>query len=177
MPLPISAVCGRFVGHAFPPNTALGREREVGENCVLRKRCHGVGVGLDRSAGSNAKKSCLWIDSAQTPLRVRSDPGNVIAYSPDLPSFGFELRRRDHHREIGFSTCARKGGSDVSFFAMRVFHADDEHMLGHPAFVPRHVRGDTQGKTFFPEKSICSSSAWKTRMAKKLTSLPPFRAH
>src|SRR5260370_30330003 len=143
MPLPIHALRRRFVGHAFPPNTAFGRERPVGENCVLRKRCLGVGFGIERSAGSNDKKSCLWIDSAQTPLRVRSDPGNVIAYSPDLPSFGFELRRRDHHREIGFSTCARKSARLVTFFTLRVFPAFYLHKNGHPAFLPRHVRRDT----------------------------------
>ncbi len=39
---------------------------------------------------------------------------------------------------------------------MWVFHAYDEHVLGHPAFVAGHVRGDAQGKTFLSEQRIAA---------------------
>src|SRR5437879_5323155 len=42
--LPVNALCRWLVGHAFPPNASFGSERDVGEDCVLGKSGHGVGI-------------------------------------------------------------------------------------------------------------------------------------
>src|SRR4029079_12781233 len=58
------------------------------------------------------------------------------------------------HREIRFAAGAREGSTNVSFLSLGILDANDEHVLGHPAFVARHVRGDAECKTLFPEQSI-----------------------
>ncbi len=141
-------------GHAFPPDAAIGSERSVGEDGVSRKRGHGVGIGFGGGAGSHAEKSGFRIDGAEGAIFVGANPGDVVANGPDFPAF--EALWRNEHGEIGFSAGAGEGGGNVSFFALGIFHAEDEHVLGHPAFVARDVGSDAQRETFFAEQRVAA---------------------
>src|SRR5882672_3481687 len=90
----------------------------------------------------------------QAPLSVRLDPGDVIADSPNFPAF--EPGRWDQHGEIRFAAGAGKRGRDVSFFTLWIFDADDQHVLGHPAFVTRNVGSDAQRKTFLAQQGVAA---------------------
>ena len=68
----------------------------------------------------------------------------VQTFQPSNPS------GRNQHREIRLAAGAGKRGSDVSLLALRILDADDQHVLGHPAFVTRDVRSDAQRETFLP---------------------------
>ena len=46
--LPVQALGRRLIRHAFPPHTAFRRQRDVGEDGILRQRGHGVGIVLLR---------------------------------------------------------------------------------------------------------------------------------
>ena len=63
---------GRLVGHAFPPHVAVGRQRDVGEDRVLRERRHRVRIGLVAGAGRDAEEARLRIDRVQPAVRVRA---------------------------------------------------------------------------------------------------------
>ena len=83
---PVQALGRRLVRHAFPPHAAFGRQRHVGEDRVPRQRRHRIRIGLHRRARRHAEESGLRIDRAQPAVRVRLDPGDVVAHRPDLPA-------------------------------------------------------------------------------------------
>ena len=154
--LPIDRMRWRHVRHAFPPHTAVVSERHVGENGILRKRFHRVGIGLIASARGNTKEASLRIDSSQAPVGIRLYPRNVIANGPDFPALLLEVRRRDQHGKICFATCTRESGGHISLLTLRVLHTKDQHVLSHPAFIVRHRRSDAQRKTFFTEQCVAA---------------------
>ena len=120
------------------------------------KRRHRVRIGLNGSARRDAEESGFRIDGAQPALRVRLDPGNVIADSPYLPAL--EALRWNQHGEICFSASARESGSDIGLLALRDLDADDQHVLRHPALVARHSRRNAQSEAFLAEQRVAAVS-------------------
>ena len=108
---------GRLVGHAFPPDVAVGGERDVGEDGVAGERGHGVGIGLGVGAGGDAEEAGFGVDGAEPAVGVGLDPGDVVADGPDLPAF--EACGRDQHGEVGLAAGAGEGGGDVGLLARR----------------------------------------------------------
>ena len=77
--------------------------------------------------------------------------------SPTVQTFQPSKRfRRNHHREIGFAAGAGKRRGNIGLFARGIFHAEDQHVLGHPAFIARDVGGDAQSKTFLAEQRVAA---------------------
>src|SRR5665213_4325157 len=100
--LPVEALGGGRVGHALPPDAAVGGEGDVGEDGVAGEGCHGVGIGFCRGAWSYAEEACLGVDGSKLAGSVWFNPGYVVADRPDLPSV--EASGRDHHGEVGLAT-------------------------------------------------------------------------
>ena len=48
--------------------------------------------------------------------------------------------------------------SALAVFVGRALNAEDQHVLGHPAFVARDVRRDPQRKTLLPQQRIAAIS-------------------
>jgi len=44
------------------------------------------------------------------------------------------------------------------FFALRIGHAQDEHVLGQPTLFAAHAGGDAQGQAFFAQQCIATVS-------------------
>ena len=78
---------------------------------------------------------------------MRFDPSDVVADGGDFPAI--EAFWWHQHREIGFAASAGECRCHMVFFALRIGHAQDEHVLGQPALVASHIGGDAQGKTLF----------------------------
>src|ERR1700735_4772761 len=97
---------GRFVRHAFPPDTTLVSERDIGENRIFRQGNHGVRIRAPACAGCHPEETGFRVDGIQPALCIRLDPGNVVTYRPYLPAFLLEWIRRYHHGEIGFAARA-----------------------------------------------------------------------
>ena len=159
---PVEAFGGWGVGHALPPDSALGGESYVGEDGVFREGLHRVGIGPGAGAGSYAEEAGLGVDGAELAGGVGFDPRDVVADGPDLPAI--EAFGRDHHGEVGFAAGAGEGCGDVglfglAFFVGRRFDADDEHVFGHPAFVAGDVGGDAKGEAFFAEECVAAVAA------------------
>src|SRR5215831_7035318 len=76
---PVDTLVWRLLRHAFPPHSALGSKRDIGEDAVGRQCRHCVGIGPFGRAGSDAKESSLRIDGPQLSVGVRNDPSDVIA--------------------------------------------------------------------------------------------------
>ena len=156
---PVQALRRRLVGHAFPPDAALRRERNVGEDCVPGQRRHRIGIGLGARPRRNAKEASLGIDGAQFARCVRLDPRDVVAHGPDLPAI--EALGWNQHGKIRLAAGGREGRSNVgllllSVLVRRALHTEDEHVLGHPALVASDVRSDAQRETLFPEQCIAA---------------------
>src|ERR1700722_10632092 len=116
---PVGEIGRGGVGHALPPDAALWGEGYVGEDGVFGKGRGGVGL----------------------------DPGDVVADGPDLPAV--KAGGRNHHGEVRLAAGAWEGGGDVGFFVRGRLDAEDQHVLGHPAFVASDVGGDAEGETLF----------------------------
>ena len=152
---PVEALGGRLVRHALPPDAAVGRERDVREDRVARDR---------RPSRSGWSSSTCPARRRRTPasgLIARRRPlasGLIHAMSsPTVETFqSLDAVGRDQHREVRLAAGARKRGGDVGLLAVRIFDAEDQHVLGHPALVARDVRGDAQAETLLAEQRVAA---------------------
>jgi hypothetical protein len=80
---------GRLVGHAFPPDAAFGRERDVGEDGVAGKRRHRRWDWSCRRCRARRRRIRLGIDGAQLAvssglIQAMSSP-TVQTFQPRIP--------------------------------------------------------------------------------------------
>ena len=113
------------------PDFAAGDIVVIGVNVVegTRKRVQayeGVVIAI-RNRGLNSSFIVRKISSGEGVERT------FQTYSPQIASI--EVKRR----------------GNVRLFALRILDADDQHVLGHPAFITGNVGSDAQRKTFLPE--------------------------
>ena len=90
---------------------------------------------------------------------VGLDPGDVVADGGDLPSL--EACGRDQHGEVGLAAGGGEGPGDVGLFCLACgvrgrFDAEDEHVLGHPAFVAGDIGGDAQGEALLAQQGVAA---------------------
>ena len=140
--------------HAFPPDIAVVGQRDVGEDGVLGQAAHAVRVGQHVGARSHAKVAGLGVDGAQAAVCRWFDPGDVVADGGDLPAL--KAGGRHQHGKIGLAAGAGERCRHVILFALGVGHAQNQHVLGQPAFVAAHDGGDAQRKTFFAQQGIAA---------------------
>ena len=82
-------------------------------------------------------------------IQAMSSP-TVHTFQPSKPV------GRNQHREIGLAAGAGKSRRDIGLFALRVLHAEDQHVLGHPAFVARDVGGDAQREALLTQQRVAA---------------------
>ena len=95
--VPVEALGGRLVGHAFPPDAAFGRERDVGEDRVAWQRRHRVGVGLAQVPGATPKKPASGLMARSWPwssglIQAMSSP-TVQTFQPSKPAGGMSMAK------------------------------------------------------------------------------------
>jgi hypothetical protein len=115
-----------------------------------------IAFGLDSYdvPGRDAEVAGLGIDRAEMAVGARLDPRDVVADGRDLPAL--EAGRRDQHREVGLAARARERRGDVALVARGRGHAEDQHVLGEPAFVAPHDRRDAQREAFLAEQRVAA---------------------
>ena len=150
--LPVGGPGRRLVGHALPPHVALVGERGVGEDAVAPHRVHGVGVGLVARAGSDAEEAGLGVDRVEPAVVAELHPADVVADGLGGPAGD----RRHEHRQVRLAARRREGGGDVLRLLLRVGQLEDEHVLGQPAVVAGHHRGDAQGEALLAEQGVAA---------------------
>ena len=136
--LPVNQMLGSLLGHAFPPDVAIVRESDISENGVAFYGIHGHWIAVVGGAWSHTKKSSLWIDRMKPAIRAGLDPCDVITDGADLPTLFLEHFGWDDHGEVGFTAGTRESRGHIGLGSRWVFDTQDEHVLGHPSFVPGH---------------------------------------
>ncbi|MPM78828.1 hypothetical protein SDC9_125843 [bioreactor metagenome] len=117
---------------------------------------HRVGVRLHRGARRHAEKAVFRIHGPETAILTHPDPGNVVSHAPGPPAvLGIALGRNDHS-QIGFPAGRGKGGGYIANLSFGVLHAQNQHVLGHPALMPAQHGGYAQGKALFPQQNIAA---------------------
>ena len=154
LPLPVDKMGRGFLGHAFPPDIAVICQGDIGEDGIPLDGVHGHRIALVGGAGGDAEEAGLGIDGTEPAVGSRLDPGNVVADAGDFPTLFLQVLGRDDHGEVGLAAGAREGCGDIGLFTLRIFNAEDEHVLGHPPLVTSHGRGDTKCEAFFPKQGI-----------------------
>ena len=110
----------------------IGGERDVGEQRVAPDHLVGIAVGLRVGARDHPEVARLGIDGPQPPVRAGMEPCDVIAHREHFPAG--QGVRRNQHREVGLAAGGGKGCRHVVGCSARIAQADDEHVLGEPAF-------------------------------------------
>src|SRR6185369_2347171 len=152
--LPVSALSGRLIGHAFPPDATFWSESDVGKDRVAGQRRHRVRIGLNGCARCNAEESCFRIDGMKDTVLVWTNPSNVVADGPDLPAI--ETIRWNQHGEVGLAAGARERRGDIGLLAFWIFDADNQHVLGHPTFIASHGGGDAKCEAFLAKQGVAA---------------------
>ncbi len=152
-PRPASGQVGRgLVGHALPPHVAVVGEGGVGEDGVAVEGEHGVRVGLRARARGHAEEPGLGVDGVEPAVGAELHPADVVADRLDLP-----LREGgDQHGQVGLAARRGEGAGDVADLAGRRGELEDEHVLGQPAVVAGHDRGDPQGEALLAEQGVAA---------------------
>ena len=155
--LPVDQVRGQaaaVVLQALPPHVAVVRQRDIGKYRVFVQAQHAVRVGQHVGAGGHAEVARLGVDRVQAAIGVGLDPGDVVANGGDFPAF--KTSGRHQHREIGFAASAGESGGDVVLFALWVTDAQDQHVLGQPAFVFAHGGRNAQREALFAQQRVAT---------------------
>ena len=157
--LPVDGVRRRVTVHALPPHVAVVGQGDVGEDGVGPDRLHRRRVGRVRRSGRDAEVPGFRVDRVQLAVGARLDPGDVVADGGHLPALVGERRRRDEHGEVRLAARARERRGDERLVALRVGDAHDQHVLGEPALVAGHRRGDAQGQALLAEQGVAAVAA------------------
>ena len=152
--VPVDRVRRRLAGHALPPDVAVVGLGAVGEDRVARDHVDRVRVRARAGAGRDAEEPGLGVDRVQPAVLAELHPGDVVADRLDLPA----RQRRDHHRQVGLAAGARERPGDVLDLALRRGELEDQHVLGEPALVARHHRGDPQREALLARAARCRRS-------------------
>ena len=153
---PIGETFRRLFGERLPPHI-LGpgfalRVSHIREEAVARQRGQSVRVGLLRSARRDSKKSSLGVDGVKLPVIAKAHPSDVVAHGLYFPAW----QARHHHRHVRLAAGRRESCGYVFLFAAGRRDAQDQHVLGHPAVIPCHRRGDPQSEALLAQQSIAA---------------------
>ena len=152
LPLPVDRVLRRLAGHPLPPDVAVVGLGAVGEDRVALDRVHRVRVGLVAGVRRDAEEAGLGVDGVEAAVVAELHPGDVVADRLHLPA----RQGRDQHRQVGLAAGRREGAGDVLDLALGRGQLEDQHVLGHPALVARHRRGDPQREALLAEQRVAA---------------------
>ena len=144
---------GVVVGHALPPDVAVIGQGTVGEDGItLRDGIHRDRVCFRPGTRCHPEETGLGIYRPQPAIVTELHPGDVVADSLDLPAF----HRGNEHGEVCLAAHRREGTRDELDDALRAGQLDDQHVLGHPALVAGHRRGDPQREALLAQKGVAA---------------------
>jgi len=133
--LPVDSSCRAIVADTFPPNIAVGSQTNVGEDGVLVRAVHSVGVSFQRGERSYAKETCLGVDGVQLSVCAELHPCNIVAHAFHLPTG----KSGNKHCQIGFSASTWESCSNIFLLAFRVGNAKNQHVFSQPFLLFCHV--------------------------------------
>ena len=101
---PVDSVLGRILVKTLPPDGVVIKiEGNVGEDGTLLCCKQSVRVGLHVGTRSNAEEAVFGVDCVKSAVLALADPGDIVAYAPDLVALlGVNLGRNEHCK-VGLS--------------------------------------------------------------------------
>ena len=137
--LPAHRVLRGILVQTLPPHGVVVQVvNYIGEDGVLSGGGQGVGVGLDIGAGGHAEEAVLRVHGPQPAVLADAQPGDVVPHTPGL----LVVLRGDEHGQVGLAAGGGEGGGQVAHLPLGVLHAQNEHVLRHPALLAAQVGGD-----------------------------------
>ncbi len=153
--LPLGSVLGRILVKAFPPNSVcIIIESNICKNSVLLCGSQSVEVGFSICSGSNAEEAVFGVDSVKSAVLALLHPCDIVADCEYFIALSLVSLGRDKHCKVGLSAGRGESGCDVLNFAVRLFHAEDKHMLSHPALHFALIGSDTESEALLAEKNV-----------------------
>ena len=149
---PVGQLRGLLVGQTFPPDVAVGRQGDVGEDHVLVQGLDGVLVGADAGARRDAEEAGFRIDRIETAVVAEAHPADVVAHRLGFPAVDGRLQ----HRQVGLAAGAGEGRRHEPHLALGRGQLEDQHVLGQPALVAGHDAGDAQGVALLAEQGVAA---------------------
>ena len=143
--------CGRLGREALPPDVAVVGQGDVREDGVALEGLHGGRVGVVPVPGATPKKPASGLMARSVPsgpgrIHTMSSP-RVSTFQPGMvgaASRGSSCRTRSGTRRPGGMALLGRGD------------ADEQHVLGEPALVARHRRGDPQREALLAEQGVAA---------------------
>ncbi len=152
---PVDSFLRRILVESFPPNSVVSSVvNNVGEDGALLGRDESVGVGLHVGTGSNTEETVLGVCCPESAVVADADPSDIVAHAPYLVALAGVNLRRDKHCEVGLTASGGECGANIFCFAVRIFNAENEHMLCHPTLFASEVGCDTECEALLSEKHV-----------------------
>ena len=133
--------------HQMSPSSVFAQLVKIELRSIVLDR---VRVGVIARPRRHAEEAVLGVDRVQPPILAELHPGDVIADRLHRPA----LERRDQHRQVRLTARARERAGDVLDLALWRSQLEDQHVLGHPALVARHHRGDSQREALLAQQRV-----------------------
>ena len=150
--LPVHRVLRRILVQTLPPHGVVVQVvNHIGEDGALSGGGQCVGVRFDIGAGGHAEEAVLRVHGPQPAVLADAQPGDVVPHAPDLPAGLAVVLRWNEHGQVGLAAGGGEGGGKVAHLALGVLHAQNQHVLGHPALLPAQVGGDAQGEALLAQ--------------------------
>ncbi len=154
---PLLSVLGRILVQAFPPHSVVVQVMgNVGEDGALHGGVQSVGVGLLVGAGGNAEEAVFGVDGVQTAVLTNVHPGDIVANGPHFVALLGVDFGRNQHGQVGLAAGRGEGSGDILGLAVGELNAQDQHMLGHPAFLHALVGSDTQSEALLAQQHVAA---------------------
>jgi hypothetical protein len=109
-------------------------------------------VGLDAGARRHAEEAGLRVHRMQAAVVAEAHPADVVANGFGLPAGQGRLQ----HGHVGLAAGAGEGGGHIVHRIVRRGQLEDQHVLGEPALVAGHDRGDAQGEALLAQQGVAA---------------------
>jgi hypothetical protein len=155
--LPVDQVLRRLVGQPLPPDVAVVGERAVGVDAVGVSEAWRWGW-TSRWCRGDAEEAVLRVDGVELAvlgfglIQAMSSP-TVVTSQPSKPLGGISIAKLVLPQALG--KAPRRSAS----CRPADFDAEDQHVLGQPALVAGHDRGDAQRKALLAEQRVAAVAA------------------
>ena len=126
----------------------------VGEDGILLVVCRAFGLDFSFVPGATPKKPFSGLTAHSLPSWTDSEPCDIVADVPCLVALLAVDFRRNEHCEVGLAASGRECSCNILDLALRIFDAEDKHMLSHPAFFSAEVGSDTESEALLAEKNV-----------------------
>ena len=110
------------------------------------------GLVAGRCPGATPKKPASGLTAQRRP----SSSNFIQAMSSPIVSTFQSGQGRDQHRQVGLAGGRREGAGDVLDLALGRGQLEDQHVLGEPALVAGHRRGDPQREALLAEQGVAA---------------------